>query len=244
MSGGPLTIAVVCEAEADFRTAGGISDRVLGHAFGVDDDPHPDGFRRWVEWQGRPFLGWIRVKVLARALRIKAHGHFAGEPGAPDALTARRAIRVVRRTNGDASAILLIRDSDGDTSRRTGLEQARSDSPLKDRIVIGFCHRNRECWVLAGYVPSSKSERKLLESVIADVGFDPCRGADRLRGKRGELRNTKRILRQLTAGDFERERLCWTETDLQTLETRGAAMGLSEFIADVRARLVPLLPDR
>jgi hypothetical protein len=50
----------------------------------------------------------------------------------------------VRKVHGDAAAILLIRDSDGDRSRRKGLEQAREGSPMKDRIVIGLCHPKRE----------------------------------------------------------------------------------------------------
>ena len=159
-------------------------------------------------------------------MRIKAHGHFSGEPGAPDAHAGRRAILAVRMTHDDVSAMLLIRDSDGDMNRRKGLEQARNESPVKERIVIGLCHPTRECWVLAGFVPESKREWKALTSLTAALSFDPCAEAARLNDRRDhERRSAKRVLRQLTDGDFERECRCWSETDLKILKSKGAATG-------------------
>lgn len=245
MSGRPLAIAVVCEAEADFRTAGGIADRVFVNGRTSGNDSQPSAPRRWLEWQGKPFLRWRDVKRLARPIRIRTHGHFGGEPGAPDAQAARRAILVVRMTHDDVSAILLIRDSDGDMNRRKGLEQARGESPAKAGIVIGLCHPKRECWVLAGFIPESEQERKTLDSLVAQIAFDPCREASRLNDRGdNEKRSAKRVLRRLTDGDFERERRCWSETDLETLASRGAETGLAAFIAEVRNRLCRLLPDQ
>lgn len=245
MSGEPLAIAVVCEAEADFRTAGEIADRVLVDSRSSDDELRPSVLRRWLAWQRESYLRWPDVKKLARELRITAHGHFGGEPAAPDAQAGRKAIRVVRMTHGDDSAIMLIRDSDGNKNRRTGLEQARDESPVKERIVIGLCHPKRECWVLAGFVPESKNERNALASLISTLSFDPCQKADRLNDRHDhEKRSAKRVLQELTAGDFERERRCWCETGLKILRSKGAATGLSEFIDEVRDRLCRLLPGR
>jgi hypothetical protein len=82
---------------------------------------------------------------------------------------------------------------------------------------------------------------KALESLIREIGFDPCREASRLNDRGdNEARSAKRVLRRLTDGDFERERLCWSSTDLKTLGSNGAATGLSAFMDEVRDRLCPL----
>jgi hypothetical protein len=51
----------------------------------------------------------------------------------------------------------------------------------------------------------------------------------------------KRVVRVLTGGDADRERMCWQTADLGTLRERGTETGLADFLREVEDRLLPLL---
>src|SRR5436190_19673375 len=89
-----LRFAVVHEDEADFRTATELADRILLEA--VDDWLDADQLvyqRTWLPETPRgERLTWKGIKQSAQDAGIRAHGHFGGEPGYPDAAAARRAI--------------------------------------------------------------------------------------------------------------------------------------------------------
>lgn len=240
MTARPLPIALVCEADADFRTASGIAERVINEDSTSSRDEDPRELVSWVNCDGGQFIRWRDVPRLASEHGIRKHGHFDGKPGAPDAHAGRKAILVVLRKHADC-AILLIRDSDGDFHRRNGLEQARKESHANDRIAIGVCHPNRECWVLSGFTPTSR-EQKILADTTRELGFDPCRESHRL-NDRGEnqKRNAKRVLRLLVGGDRDREEACWSQTALHTIESNGAENGLCDFISEIRVRIAPLI---
>jgi hypothetical protein len=108
-------------------------------------------------------------------------------------------------------------------------------------IVIGLAHPKRECWVLAGFEPQDDQESRCLSSVCEQLGFDPRHHAERLthRGS-GELRSAKRVLAELTGGDWQRESECWRTADLEVLAARGSGTGLAEYLAEVRRELLPL----
>src|SRR3954447_12364173 len=97
--------AVVHEAEADFRTATELADRVLREAVGWLDEDLLAHQREWVA-EGRR-LRWTAIKQLAREAGIRVHGHLEGEPGLPDAAAARRAILTLLAIIPDLDAILL-----------------------------------------------------------------------------------------------------------------------------------------
>src|SRR5436853_6297946 len=84
--------AVVHEADADFRTATELADRVLVEAIEwLDEDLLPDQ-REWVaELAGGHRLTWKGIKKLAREAGIRVHGHFDGKPKLLEAAAARRA---------------------------------------------------------------------------------------------------------------------------------------------------------
>jgi hypothetical protein len=85
--------AVVHEAEADFLIATELADRVLVEAIDWLDEEMLPYQREWVAQEaGGQRLKWTTIPGLAREARIRAHGHFGGEPALPDALAARRAI--------------------------------------------------------------------------------------------------------------------------------------------------------
>src|SRR5262245_13872100 len=86
--------AVVHEADADFQTATELADRELVDA--IDDWLDEDQLvyqRAWIgEMPSGQRLTWKGIKQLVQEAGIRAHGHFGGEPGLPDAAAARRAI--------------------------------------------------------------------------------------------------------------------------------------------------------
>jgi hypothetical protein len=73
----PVRLAMVCEAEADFRTASRLAERVFVESIDWVEDDLLSSCPIWAESSdGRSFLLWREVKDLAKAYGIKAHGHF------------------------------------------------------------------------------------------------------------------------------------------------------------------------
>jgi hypothetical protein len=240
------SLAIVCEAPADRRTATELADRVICTSVDWISPELLDAFRLWRgETDADPCLLWREVQQRAKAKNIRVYGKFAGEPGAPDAAVARKALYVLYGSSHRPDAVVLIRDDDMQTERRIGLEQARrwASEHLKDVavVVIGLAHTKRECWVLAGYDPANEREKKVLAELEAELGFSPCAAAHRLTAKLDhELRSAKWILGLLTGQDPEREAVCWLAADLGTLEARGNQTGLAAYFNELRERLVPL----
>jgi hypothetical protein len=236
-----FSLLVVCEAAADQRTGACLADRVLCESVDWIDSESIDLHRFWRGLDpGSDHLPWRSVKSLAKARGVKLHGHFREEPGFPDASATRLVLELARRSEAQPDAVVLLRDSDGETERRTGLEQARSAKEWPFPIAIGVAHLNRECWVLAGFEPGKSDEERALAAVQSDLGFDPRDRLDSLRGRAGEARNAKLILVRLSGGSAEREEACWNECSLDLLRSRGTATGLADFLDEVRSRIVPL----
>jgi hypothetical protein len=60
-------------------------------------------------------------------------------------------------------------------------------------------------------------------------------------GKNNQGRTSaKRVCEVLTANNLDRQRECWQKTELKTLRERGQENGLTEYLAEVEERLVPL----
>lgn len=246
-----MKLVIFCEAEADFRTAAGLVDRVLRDEAPrwVTDlmDQLPEGVREWVnDGHGRAFFDVHRLSAYVKQLDVRVpFGHFDGKPGAPDAMMARTIFWLVRRLGmGERDAVLIIRDMDdqGD-ARRTGLMQARNEASqwAPFEIILGCADPMREAWVLAGFEPESDDERARLEALRKDLGFNPCEEAHELGAKDEQAkRSAKRVLRVLTGDDREREARCWTEAPLDRLRDRGEKSGLRAFVVDLKERLVPL----
>jgi hypothetical protein len=232
-------VAVVCEADADLRTASALADRVLTLRL-----PAGASIADARLWRGETaadrFLPWHHVRTRARAIGLKAHGFFGGEPGAPDAASARLALLLMMRSAEPPDAVLLIRDSDGDDQRTRGLAQARDASSMASRIVVGVSHPKRECWVLAGFEVQSDAERESLERLRRELGFDPTREPEKLTASEpGAKRNAKRVHASLLGGAIDREVSCVHATDLAILRERGKAAGLADFLDEVQHRLAP-----
>jgi hypothetical protein len=117
MSHSPRTIGLLVEADADAETLRVLVDRLLQHAA---DWVTPDLLPSLRAWQGiepeTMASSWKHVRDLCTQHGIRAQGHFGGEPGAPDALAARRALMLFRKL-GPPDAIILLRDGDHQTSQ-------------------------------------------------------------------------------------------------------------------------------
>ncbi|NEP45421.1 MAG: hypothetical protein F6K25_04335 [Okeania sp. SIO2G4] len=51
------------------------------------------------------------------------------------------------------------------------------------------------------------------------------------------------MLEKLTGGDFERERKCWEETDLEILRNRGLSTGLTDYMSEVENQLTSIIKN-
>lgn len=236
----PRSIGLVVEAPADAETARTLVDRVLrARRSWADDDDMLEHLR---SWRGiapdSPVTYWKHVRALATAHDVRSHGHFSGEPGAPDAQAARRALVVLAKL-GMTDAVVLLRDADHQPERRVGLEQARNGSPHRERIAVGVAEPEREAWVLAGFQPRDAGEHATLGRERQRLGFDPCLAPHSLRGD--DKRSAKTALATLTAGDLERQRLCLADTPLEHLRERGTSCGLTVFLEELATRVAPAI---
>ncbi len=245
------TLVVVCEARADFITASNLADRVFCESIDwmeakiLEYSRHYEGLTN-----DQPYLKWTDAKALSKDAGIRPRGFIAveGEPPKPpdlDARQAQRAIRLIESRWPEVGGILLIRDDDRKTERRAGLEQARGESSLSARIVIGLAHTKRECWVLAGFEPGDEKETDLLAKARQKLGFDPRLHAERLTAIHDhDTRSAKGVLKELSSDDHGREAQCWQVTLLALLKERGTGTGLSDYLREVEERLVPILCGR
>ena len=243
----PLAFAVVCEAAADFRTATGLVERIICDQVEWVEDHLLAACPLWCgPDQTRPYLLWTEVSRLANEAKIPPiRGHFDGRPGEPDARTALRVLRLLKKLRNSGrplDGVLLLRDDDRDTRRRAGLEQGRdAEHELRDRVVIGLAHCKRECWVLAGFDPTNPGENERHAAVQAELGFDPRTSAHQLTAKHDtDKRSAKRVLGTLTQDDADREATCWGKAPLTTLRERGQETGLAEFMDEIVSRFIPL----
>ncbi len=240
-----VSIAVVCEAPADARTGCELADRVIAEEIEWVEAETLDDLRQWHGVQsGEHYVLWRDVPQLAAERRIRVHGHFQGEPGAPDAHAALKALLVLRSSERTPDAFVLLRDDDGQSARKKGLNQARERLSQSKRVVIGLATTKREGWVLAGFDPKDPTEESLLDGVRKRLGFDPREKSEQLTASRGEKRNAKRVLDELCDGDLDRESECWLAADLTTLKSRGEKNGLKSYLEEVDALICPILKGR
>lgn len=96
-----------------------------------------------------------------------------------------------------------------------------------------------------GFIALNRSEEKTLEEIKNQLNFDPCQESHRLRSNSKKeperMRNSKVVLEKLTGGEFERERKCWEETDLETLRNRGKNTGLTHYMNEVENQLTSII---
>jgi hypothetical protein len=85
----------------------------------------------------------------------------------------------------------------------------------------------------------------LLRACPLTTGKSAGQGWKRLHTHRDDQkRSAKRALVALTGADREREARCWTEARLELLRQRGEGSGLSQYLDELRGRIVPLFTGR
>lgn len=239
---GTYVFNVVAEAEADRTVATSLADRV---AVEVVEwlDGKLDTTRSWTGVEpATAYTKWTRVKQLGAEYHHGLHIHAWGRGAARN--EAEKAIHLCLlfgdRNGKRPDCIVLVRDSDGVRSRVSAFQQAASGMSVPV-VVVAMPHPKREAWVLAGFDPKNEQERKALQGLRKELGFNPTAEAHRLTAaKRGAPKDAKRVLDKLMQGDKDREAECWAVTPLATLEKRGVDSGLRSFLCDVRTKMVPL----
>ena len=242
MSEASYEFGVVCEARADRDTACGLADRVLIEEVSWLAPETLDSCRHWRGLRSEePYLRWASVKEEFRRAKLVIFGGFKDGPGEQDSYNARRALLLLAMAERRPDAVVLMRDGDAQRDR-AGLEQARRDRQWPFQVIIGLAEPKRECWSLAGFEPRNEDEAARLEAERHRLSFHPVRDAHQLTArKHGAKKDAKVALDSLTQGDEERERACLEETPLAVLEERGRKTGLTEYLKEVRERLVPIL---
>ena len=244
-----MRLVLIVEAQADADAASILADRVFieGDADWIDAETLPD-LRQWTGIEPQtPYTRWMGLGSLATQHRIRAHGRGLG----PDGAAARKALLLVIQAHtqdDDIEAAVVVRDMDNQPERRVSMDAARAE--LADRlpfqVAIAAPDPKREAWILLGYEPQNDQEKTLLVNECKRLGFDPVTGPERLRGDRRRSanqkdRDMKLVIERLTQGEYDRERQCLATTRLSILRARGQLTGLTDYLNEIEARLLPLL---
>ncbi len=258
-----IEFIVIGESRADADIATKLAERILVEKI---DWLEPEYLQYSFCWSGlqentdhscwrdiEKIIGDFEQTSLLRIPKYKRSRETqAREPLKPDAARAIKVLNLVRflQRTRDIKAVVFIRDLDNEPERREGLEQARrqhlNQSP-KLEIAIGTANGKREAWVLNGFLPLNEEEQRILDEIKTELNFDPCLESHRLRSIRTEpdpkkrIRDPKFVVARLTGENWERECKCWAETDLQILRERGVETGLTDYLNEIEAGLVPIV---
>lgn len=242
-----LVIAVACEADADFQAASTLIDRILVEQIEWLEKGHLDHVRQYVGTESPyPWTRIHNVPDLAKARNLKPRkGHFQGEPGAADALLARKAILLLNSIDTQPEFLVVMRDIDNQPERQTGWLQARDEYHGRPPLILGIAIIKRENWILAGFRSRSDDEQLRLQEERQILGYDPSLYPDQPNShEKGSKHCPKRVLANLVgSAGVERELDCLRDTPFAELLTRGENVGLAQFLKEIQAFMCPLLGD-
>src|SRR4028118_2050261 len=253
-----IEFVVIVESSADARTATKLADRLLVEKI---DWLEPEILQHLFQWSGLEAgtenSCWKNINQIIdnfqQSLGFRPPrylGHRKDGALKADGAAAIKIINLVRflQKTRQIKAVLLIRDLDNQSERREGIEQARSEQierQPKLEIIIGTADRMREAWVLNGFIPSNQQEKQILQEITTELRFNPCDESHRLCSNSWEepdrIRNPKVVVEKLTGGKMEREQQCWEETPLEYLREKGVDTGLTAYIKEIEARLIPII---
>ncbi len=254
---------VLVEASADYGTVTGIAEKAIR-------EYAPEWLRDILElspsdvfsWAGlnanTSFSCWADIKNIQSQFEIAGYrpSRFLGFNNSPgfDYAIGWKVLRLIDHISSvyqrNIPAVLFIRDADNQAEERLNSLNALREKLYGQRtqVIIGLAIPKREAWVLNGFDPQTVDETKLLQKVIREIQFNPCLEAHRLRGKINqpgtELRDIKRVLKELTDDNRPREEQCWQTTSLAVLITRGVETGLTDYIENVRKFMIPILTSQ
>ncbi len=237
-----IKILVVCEAEADFRMARDLADRVCKERAPEWVADTLEYLRTWCGIEkGTDFSLWHNIKYLAQQHNIRVVGRKPH--GSADYAQARKALLLAHKEK--ISTVILMRDADTQgESRRLGLDTARKELLNTLTIIIGLADSKREAWVLNGFIPCNDKEQQRLQDLNKELGFDACLEAHRLRTvsqEGSDVRHIKKSLETLIHEGYDRECQCWQETELKVLFERGQTTGLADYLQELEGVLIKKL---
>ncbi len=213
-----ITILVVVEAEADFRIASVLADRVFREKAEPWVAENLDALREWFGFfPESKFVCWKALHSVEGEMfegKIpRMLGHLNGEPLGSDGVLARRVLQMAKlaaQKTPSLKGILLMKDVDTHNQakkQRDALERVRQSEEGAFAVVLGLANPKREAWVLNGFVLESEEEKTQHTELKKQLGFDPCTEAHRLRtvshsSTKEQARDVKNVLEGLTGGDL------------------------------------------
>lgn len=249
-----VEFVIVAEDRSDAAIARDLADRVF-HEEGPDwmrdyeraefESNILPSLRTWNGLEvGTEYTRWDKLKELSR--RFPKLKFLVGKGQKYDYGPARRAIQLAALLRSEQKeplpdAIVLIRDLDSQEERRQSLLDARDHEQTFLTVVLATPNQKFEAWVLNGFHPADEREKRELERLHQELGFDCCGQAERLRFASGTARrerDPKGIVSCLTNDDYAREKQCWQETPLDILRERGENTYLRHYLDEVKERLL------
>lgn len=199
-----------------------------------------DAFREWMTFRARSWLPLKDVnelfrECLGRGFR-RAYGHFAGEPGAENALAFHKLFVVVERLGPDL--LVVARDADG-TDRRTGFQQARK-RPWPFAIAGALAQPEVDAWLICAAIATGEAHRQCIAELRRELGFDPTTSSHDLTSTSPSARDAKRVRERLESAGMDLES-SFRARSIGDLRERGTWNGLSTFLADLDDALAPHL---
>jgi hypothetical protein len=249
----PVRIAVIAEADADRKQVCELIDRkIRHHAPDWWDDEQIEAEREYCGLRpNTSFTRWRDLRSLPSPEGALRRGGFIGfnKPGHvhSDYPSGRKALMVSFLAKPIVDIVILVRDMDDEPAdRKASLQKARSEIPAGAlKVVLALPNAKREAWVLNGYEPRSEQEETALAEFRKELGFDPRTHAERLDAREhGAKRDAKRVLKGLIGDNWEREAACWLETSWDVIRERGKNTGLTEFLEEVKTKVIPLVTGR
>jgi hypothetical protein len=244
-----VIVGVACEDDGHFSAATLLVDAALlaEHTWldGIIDSCRAwcglDESQPWYKYDPKDAYD-VRPVVLG-GVRIAGHGHIGGKPLEPEAGMWRRILLLFYHCKPRPDVVLLVRDMDGYRDRKKGMEQVRNGLPWPFAVVIAAPEPEIEAWHVAGFVPADAREREALDELRRSLSFDPALQSHRLTSHPNDAAtDAKRVLDALCGGDRDRRRSCIADSSL--LRQRGATNGSTDFLGEVKERIVPMLGPR
>jgi hypothetical protein len=245
-------VLVFAEDSLGMRLARDLCDRVVverGPGWLSDlwsDQATREAQRRWNGVDlGDSWTTWEDARRLAQRHELIVPGVGRGGYEQIAYRTARLAAYLAAKLQPPPDLVFFCFDTDGDETRadqmRKGVERANVGGLP---VTLAIMHQEAEAWVVAGFVPENKAEESTLRRIEAELGFDPTSEPHRLTPRRQtEPRDAKRVCKLLLPEDTHSDRAqrCWLDIPLDDLERRGARTKLPEYLAAVKAIVLPAL---
>jgi hypothetical protein len=236
--------ALAAEDKAHHAAVTRLTDRVLEAHVEWFTPATRDAVRRWRPLSPTdPYWKVANASAAARKLGLPLRGDFSGQPAKLEASMYRAQLLLWQHAHVHGQRIdagFIARDTDR-KPRKDGAQQAAESGAWPFHVVLAFPHPESEAWPIAVFEPVTGDDHARVRAEARRLGYSPVERPERLTSNvSGAAGDTKAVLDALTAnsagtGDE------WLDADLDVLRARGQACGLSDFLEEVEAKVVPLL---